>query len=602
MIILGMFIFAVSRFQNSNCSTGPWVALLVSQRDIDPNRSQPVTIASYHDFVPSFSISIMQQELKEKRQRNYHRKVRTGCLTCKVRHKKCDETRPTCLTCSSTGRKCDGYMDPSLKTVEAVKAGGNGIDKMRKGTDNEALSRPCIDPSSHRETSNLTPRLVNRIVVEPSLVDLTAHERYALHFFMSSGCFSSPTYFYDEFWCERIHNINAGHPAVKHATISFSACLLQFMFLNTGYPDKVKDLERFIVQENSKALSYALADPIAKMPAERCIQREVLMSMATVLSMQSLFHGEIATATTHFTYGLKAIEEWRSLGYDNSRLGPVLHHALESLRPKMIACSNPYSFLQDDNPALHQLPELEAYDERIQCSIEAFWTYWSWLISTQHPDGFSMGKIVDTFSPLAPREFAVMIKVSIRKLQLQKFIERIGESASPLYYDVLTLFGVWEHVMHARVRAAAAADEDRNFQPFQMRYDAAWKHFQQANEAADKLVQSLMRQKYSKCPFPVAPAIIRPLFFCGFYCREWTTRRDTLRILKTLEDWFRKLGSKERFPTKALERLIGIESEGLRVGDVVPRASRIHFTRVHMHATKMRLSYLRAGIPGFDDF
>ncbi|KAK1976525.1 hypothetical protein LZ30DRAFT_666700 [Colletotrichum cereale] len=37
------------------------------------------------------------------------RKVRTGCLTCKVRKIKCDEARPFCNRCTVTGRKCDGY-------------------------------------------------------------------------------------------------------------------------------------------------------------------------------------------------------------------------------------------------------------------------------------------------------------------------------------------------------------------------------------------------------------------------------------------------------------------------------------------------------------
>ncbi|KAL8826712.1 MAG: hypothetical protein Q9170_007299 [Blastenia crenularia] len=42
--------------------------------------------------------------------------VKTGCITCKIRHVKCDEAKPECNKCTSTGRKCDGYMakqDPS---------------------------------------------------------------------------------------------------------------------------------------------------------------------------------------------------------------------------------------------------------------------------------------------------------------------------------------------------------------------------------------------------------------------------------------------------------------------------------------------------------
>ncbi|RAO69789.1 uncharacterized protein BHQ10_005801 [Talaromyces amestolkiae] len=38
-------------------------------------------------------------------------KRRTGCGTCKIRHKRCDEAKPICQNCSKTGRVCDGYID-----------------------------------------------------------------------------------------------------------------------------------------------------------------------------------------------------------------------------------------------------------------------------------------------------------------------------------------------------------------------------------------------------------------------------------------------------------------------------------------------------------
>lgn len=52
-----------------------------------------------------------------RRTRKFHKKVRTGCLTCKIRHKRCDETKPDCYRCTSTGRKCDGYPLPSSSTT-----------------------------------------------------------------------------------------------------------------------------------------------------------------------------------------------------------------------------------------------------------------------------------------------------------------------------------------------------------------------------------------------------------------------------------------------------------------------------------------------------
>ncbi|KAI0008827.1 hypothetical protein F4779DRAFT_417657 [Xylariaceae sp. FL0662B] len=47
-----------------------------------------------------------------KRKRASKPKVRTGCLTCKIRRVKCDEAKPSCTRCTSTGRTCDGYGAP----------------------------------------------------------------------------------------------------------------------------------------------------------------------------------------------------------------------------------------------------------------------------------------------------------------------------------------------------------------------------------------------------------------------------------------------------------------------------------------------------------
>ncbi|KAF5007881.1 hypothetical protein FDECE_5796 [Fusarium decemcellulare] len=43
------------------------------------------------------------------RRKRFATKVRTGCITCKIRRIKCDEAKPSCYRCTSTGRKCDGY-------------------------------------------------------------------------------------------------------------------------------------------------------------------------------------------------------------------------------------------------------------------------------------------------------------------------------------------------------------------------------------------------------------------------------------------------------------------------------------------------------------
>ncbi|KAL4874932.1 hypothetical protein BJY04DRAFT_202931 [Aspergillus karnatakaensis] len=38
--------------------------------------------------------------------RKFHRKSRTGCLECRARRIKCDETRPSCGNCDRASMAC----------------------------------------------------------------------------------------------------------------------------------------------------------------------------------------------------------------------------------------------------------------------------------------------------------------------------------------------------------------------------------------------------------------------------------------------------------------------------------------------------------------
>ncbi|KAJ3460567.1 hypothetical protein MRS44_011434 [Fusarium solani] len=66
-----------------------------------------------------------------RRQRRFATKVRTGCITCRIRRIKCDEAKPYCHRCTSTGRKCDGYaiLGPATRKPQSPPAqptpGGN---------------------------------------------------------------------------------------------------------------------------------------------------------------------------------------------------------------------------------------------------------------------------------------------------------------------------------------------------------------------------------------------------------------------------------------------------------------------------------------------
>ncbi|OTB09210.1 hypothetical protein M426DRAFT_51303 [Hypoxylon sp. CI-4A] len=52
--------------------------------------------------------AVIQSDPK-KRKRNFSNRTKTGCLTCRKRKKKCDETKPQCTNCVRGGFVCHGY-------------------------------------------------------------------------------------------------------------------------------------------------------------------------------------------------------------------------------------------------------------------------------------------------------------------------------------------------------------------------------------------------------------------------------------------------------------------------------------------------------------
>ncbi|PSR90292.1 hypothetical protein BD289DRAFT_221329 [Coniella lustricola] len=67
------------------------------------------------------------------------KRAKTGCITCKIRRVKCDETRPSCNRCTQSKRVCDGYLsEPGEATAAAAAAGPPGrpgplVDRRRYG-------------------------------------------------------------------------------------------------------------------------------------------------------------------------------------------------------------------------------------------------------------------------------------------------------------------------------------------------------------------------------------------------------------------------------------------------------------------------------------
>lgn len=83
-------------------------------------------------------------------------RVRTGCLTCRARKKKCDEGKPVCKGCTRNGVHCqwpdDTPIEP-LKDVRSPRKSLSSVLSMEYDFSSRIESHPSEDPATAALTS-----------------------------------------------------------------------------------------------------------------------------------------------------------------------------------------------------------------------------------------------------------------------------------------------------------------------------------------------------------------------------------------------------------------------------------------------------------------
>ncbi|KAB5570208.1 hypothetical protein GE09DRAFT_699389 [Coniochaeta sp. 2T2.1] len=163
------------------------------------------------------------------------KKVRTGCITCKIRKVKCDEVKPFCMRCTKTGRKCDGYLDP------------------------KSIAR------SRRRSSGQAPHTSLFFIYEWASLD----EKRSFHFFQHVTAPTLSGDFDAFFWRVLVLQICQTEPAVKHAVLAVSSLhegMLQDTHTVTPYADG-SSRQSFALQQYNKAIACML-EQMAEAPCK----------------------------------------------------------------------------------------------------------------------------------------------------------------------------------------------------------------------------------------------------------------------------------------------------------------------------------------------
>ncbi|KAH7322996.1 hypothetical protein B0I35DRAFT_476891 [Stachybotrys elegans] len=100
-----------------------------------------------------FSLRSENHRVREYKRRREHKKTKLGCIACRAKKVKCDETRPVCLRCSRNKRECV-YETPEDGS-ESDHAGGQA-SAAQTTAGLSSLAAPTLDPSFSPGSDNGT--------------------------------------------------------------------------------------------------------------------------------------------------------------------------------------------------------------------------------------------------------------------------------------------------------------------------------------------------------------------------------------------------------------------------------------------------------------
>ncbi|KAF2093268.1 hypothetical protein NA57DRAFT_48940 [Rhizodiscina lignyota] len=223
--------------------------------------------------------------MEAKKSRTSASKVRTGCITCKIRHVKCDEEKPACRRCSTTGRKCDGYEGPR-PTRQAMK--------------------------------NIVTVYVAPFAVPRKLLPLQGYNEIdEYHRFVAPKLAG---YFDSEFWKKLIPQMSLSEPSIQHAVAAISE--YHRSMESTAFPSLTNTAQqsRLALKESNEAMR-SLSSRIAKDPNSNLVP----LVACLLFTCMEFLKGSNENAMMHMANGfniLNAVRAQYRVDGDNSN-GPL---------------------------------------------------------------------------------------------------------------------------------------------------------------------------------------------------------------------------------------------------------------------------------------
>ena len=459
---------------------------------------------------PPIELVVFQGPAKKKRKRKWAPKVRTGCITCRARRVKCDETRPGCRRCEAWGKKCEGYG-----TVNAI-----------------TLQSPSPSSSSSPSSSALSLTPQPDIPVGPPGLRPSRHAKFMFELMRRRTADQVAGTFDHSFWNMDVLRAAHVYPAIWHATLALAAMNHAVMSAPgpARSPSQITESQdyAFAVDQYSRGINHIIS--ITQQKQLSYANKETLLLASLLFAAVCSLQGEHSQAIMHGHNGLRLFQQWQfwqeTQKTPAARIGGLLNPGslatllsgteLQLLNrfPKLgIPCrTGPAA-----PPTCSEKPftcATEAYFE-LQPLITGFLGLWQYTAPTTRRNWTR--PVVDL-----GRRYAVEFASWRRKFDA--FVDKQADKETA---DILTL-QLWAKAQESLVQA----DLSRG----QVALDVLLDAYKESADVAERLCERLthMTGGSTEPQFQISLSICELLFWTGHGCRDGPTRR---RYLSLMQRW-----------------------------------------------------------------
>lgn len=473
-------------------------------------------------------------------------KVRTGCITCKIRKVKCDEGKPWCRRCTDTGRKCDGYRVSKELMSRPKKL--PFLVKLSPTTDASALSG-----------------------------DLCGDEKLWVHHFShhAGPALSGPAD--RDFWSQMLPQLALREAPVRWAMLAFSASYCRTEAMRTDNAPTIP--QQISIQYYCKAITS-----LQRHINERGGDIEVPLACCLLFCCLELLYVDRLRMLEQLQNGLKILDSMPS----HDRDGPFIALFKQKLRQIFTRLDGQSTLLGKSASAapnaIQTTASREAFADLFEAK-EALDDLSSRSLNfVRHANDTAVpGSEWPTVSQSLAQS-QLHEQLLIWRLRLDKTVSLGGDDRAA---KLLQIQGIASFIYLSAC-----------FQPSEMLYDAYWLEF----SALIRMAESVLAES-SLPSFSIEVNIVLPLYLTAYKCRDPQLRRKAIDLLQSFRG--REGMWDSMIHGRIARRIVEIEESGMLIANGGPvltqwpeeqfRVTEVEIHRVPGEASLAKLVFTVAG-------